>query len=329
MSITVYPNMFKFNEDGTYASYPALKGDTGNTGATGATGPQGEQGIQGPTGPQGPQGEKGDKGDKGEGIGSGTFAPIIVIGTALPASPVSNMLFMEYTEEVEVGDVQVGPTTTLPNLNSQGEVLAKGDVYVFNSNIQYHYLTWGSVTLCPGRCWMYDGTAWVQCDSQFYYSGSWFPVGIEMIVCNGDIVGQFTYHSGGTAYLIVSKEGDELILTVNYSGGSYRVVSNIGNSANTFSAYPGYLVLEGTIVGGSGAQSYLGASSTNPSAASSNPSNFTGLTIPASTTAVNAVTSQLTSNYHAILSLSSGSTPGYARIKNLYRVFTGAIPTNL
>lgn len=329
MSITVYPNMFKFNEDGTYASYPALKGDTGATGATGATGPQGEQGIQGPVGPQGPQGPQGPKGDKGEGIGSGTFAPIIVIGTTVPGSPVANMLFMEYTEEVEVGDVQVGPTTTLPSLNSQGEALAKGDVYVFNSNIQYHYLNWGSVTFCPGRCWMYDGSAWVQCDSQFYYSGSWFPVGIEMIVCNGDIVGQLVYHEGGTAPIVISKEGNELVMSVNYTTGSYRVLSTIGNPDNTFSNYPGYLVLDGVIKGGSGASSYLGASSTAVGATTSNPANFTGDTITANNTSVNPVTPQLTSNYKAILSLSSGATPGYARIKNLYRVFTGAIPTNL
>lgn len=329
MSITVYPNMFKFNEDGTYASYPALKGDTGNTGATGATGPQGEQGIQGPVGPQGPQGEKGDKGDKGEGIGSGTFAPIIVIDVNLPGSPVANMLFMQYTEEVDVGDVQVGTTTTLPTLNSQGEALAKGDVYVFNYNLQYHYLTWGSVTLCPGRCWLYDGTAWVQCDSQFYYSGNWYPVGIEMIVCNGDIVGQFVYHSGGTAPIVVSKEGDELVMNVNYTSGSYRVISTIGNPNITFSNYPGYLVLEGRIVGGSGASSYFGVSSTNPSAATSNPANFTGITISANSTNVNPITQELTTNYHAILSLSSGSSPGSARIRNLYRVYTGTIPTNL
>ena len=329
MSITVYPNMFKFNEDGTYASYPALKGDTGNTGATGATGPQGEQGIQGPVGPQGPQGEKGDKGDKGEGIGSGTFAPIIVIDVNLPGSPVANMLFMQYTEEVEVGDVQVGTTTTLPTLNSQGEALAKGDVYVFNSNIQYHYLNWGSVTLCPGRCWLYDGTAWVQCDSQFYYSGNWYPVGIEMIVCNGDIVGQFSYQSAGSASIRLSKEGDVLVMTVNISSGSYRLICTIGNPNITYTNYPGYLVLEGEINSGSGAGSYFGISSSGVSAATTNPSNFTGITIGASRSYVNPITQQLTANYHSILSLSSGSTAGTARVKNLYRVYTGAIPTNL
>ena len=100
MSFTIYPNQFKMRENGQYVGLNAIKGDAG---------------AEGP---------------RGRGVGEGTFAPIVLIQAAEPAVPVENLMWIESTDTVTVGEVIVGVDDTLPSTKPDSTALTSGDVYI-------------------------------------------------------------------------------------------------------------------------------------------------------------------------------------------------------
>lgn len=298
MSITIYPNQFKMRENSQYIGLNAIKGDAG---------------AEGPA---------------GRGVGEGTFAPIVLIQAAEPAVPVENLMWIENTDTVTVGEVIVGVDDTLPSTKPDSTALTSGDVYIWNGSRNNHPVVWGNVTVFPLRVWLYSGSAWVAATAQVYVNSQWYPTACQWIIENGKIVGEFDYGSWAT---VTEREGYlEVAVLYNSTSGRHCMIKpgNIrGQSAVT---YPMKFVLDGEVQ--SYGEVYLGLSTTSaPTTSTSGPTGFTGYAYSstAQVTLHNIASTMMTTSQGAqsIFSVKANNDRAQvSKIRNLYIVFAGAVP---
>lgn len=282
MSFTLYPNQFKMRENGQYAGLGAIKGDTGDTGAQGPKGDTGNTGAQGATGPTGAaagfgtvtatvDGSSGTptvnvttsgtnealniqfafSGLKGDGIGGGTFIPLVSFANAQPTSADNNTIWMKDCTSFTLGEVMLGTTSSRPSTRPDGTTLQSGDVYVMGGKGNNHPIVWGNVTFYPFRTWVYNGSAWMYKDAECKSGGSWWPMNSEWFVENGVIIGPFTYPSTGTSYYDVNTVNGVLVMTAHTSGSGSAYLNvtagtNVDISTDMFTN-----VMEGTLRSGS------------------------------------------------------------------------------
>lgn len=330
MSITVYPSKFNMRESGAYHGLDAIRGDRG---LQGAVGPRGNTGPQGPVGPQGPQGPQGPKGD---GIGSGTFSPLVYVGPAEPSDPVTNLVWLEFTDVVTVGEVIVGYETSLPTYRPNGDALVDGDVYVITRGKNNHPVVWGNVTVYPLGCYLRNNGTWVRCQSSNYLNGAWYKSGV-WIVENGIVVGQAVIptNNASAAFFAAETVDNELVLTpVCSTSTAYFIVATFGEEVN-IGDYPFKVYVEGTISSGNEYGTTLGVAPKSagaiytsvPSTVSSNYSISTGVSGTNPEYIANAISGESNVCPSLRYQYKSSSSGGVAKIKNLYYAFTGNLPT--
>lgn len=342
MSYSVYPNQFNFNDNGTYKGLDAIKGDSGDSAGFGAVTASVDNTSGTPTvtvTTSGPNTAKNINfafsGIKGEGIGGGTFAPLVSFSSAQPTSAENNTIWMKDCSAFSVGEIMLGNTNSQPSTRPNGTALQSGDVYVIGGKSNNHPIVWGNVTFYPFRTWVYNGSAWVYKDAECKSGGSWWPMNSEWFVENGVIIGSFAYPSSGTKYFEVSTVNDVLIMTVRASGTSSMYLNVTAGTNVDISTDPFTNVMEGTLR--CGETTYAGAfGALNQSTGGDTGNHSTVGTVSASVTiAANAsVVNPITYCHMGSTSGSSQATVGFyvgvtstsegmvgAEIKNWYRVF--------
>lgn len=342
-------------------------GPQGETGATGATGPQGPQGATGPTGATGATGAAAGFGTvsatvdstsgtpsvavttsgtnealniafafsglKGDGVGGGTYTPFVSYAAAKPDNADNNTMWVKNADSYTVGEVITSYDSTQPSTRPNGTALAAGDLFVLAGKTNGHPIIWGSFTLCPFRCWVYDGSAWVYKDAEVKVGGTWYPMNSEWFIEKGVIVGPLYYPANPATYgyYTLSKDGDYLEFLCDTSSatqiGCLTVTAGTDIAINT---NPFTCVLEGEIQNGSGT-GYFGAISVANagSVSSSNRPSYRSdcsLAINADVLLNNPMKYvYLSGSYNYGIGITLGNaTNHYAhmRIKNLYRVFS-------
>lgn len=298
MSFMLYPNQFNIKTGSTYQGLSAIKGDVGPAGSTGPAGSAGPQGPEGPPGPQGPQGPKGD------GIGSGTFSPLVVISSIRPSEPVENLLWAQY-QDMTTGNVYV-----VPSLPTSGE---NGDVYVIAYNRNANYITWGNVELSPVGVYVYDG-GFHRCDAYMYKNSTWKLCG-KYLVADGVINDEAAFLQGTNTISYETVDG-ELVITLS------RELTTSNSSILLFgprqaAGYPFMLYLEGEIAVNIGTIIMGYTTATSPSVSSTVQGNTYSEGTVINPTAVCNSSSAMT----AAIGITMRNGSNVIRIKNLIQVF--------
>lgn len=285
----------------------------------GQSGYHGLGGIRGEGGPAGPA---------GRGIGEGTFAPIVLIQAAEPSEPVANLMWIENTETVDVGEVMIGVDNTLPATKPDGTALSSGDVYIMNGNRNNHPVVWGNVTVFPLRVWLYGGSSWASATAQVYVNSQWYPTACEWIIENGKLVGSFGYGSFAT---LTERDGYLEISIILGSSTISHCTMKLGHRASMSpNSTPMQFVLEGEVE--SAGVIYLGlTTSTVPGTQATSLTNFSGYqyTGTSQATFTNISTAMISSGSAGtgVFSVrASNSRAQVQKIKNLYIVYGGDIP---
>ena len=253
MSYSIYPNQFNFNDNGTYKGIDAIKGDSGDSAGFGTVTASIDNTSGTPTvtvTTSGPNIAKNINfafsGIKGEGIGSGTFAPLVSFAAEKPTNAANHTMWVKDSSSFSLGAVMVGTNNTQPTQHPDGTTLQAGDLYVMGGKENNHPIVWGNVTFCPFRCWVYDGSAWVYKDAEVKVSDEWYPMNSEWIIENGVAVGQLIYPSLLSASLV----NGELVFTYTQSGASNNYPLIGGGVNQNIADNPFTNVLEGALYNG-------------------------------------------------------------------------------
>lgn len=299
--LALYSNVVMYNDNGTYKGIPGIKGADG---------------------------APGEKGDTGRGVGEGTFDPIVLIQAAEPSEPVENLMWIENTETVEVGEVMIGVDNTLPTTKPDGTALSSGDVYIRNGSTNNHPVVWGNVTVFPLRVWLYSGNAWASVTAQVYVNSQWYPTACEWIIENGKLVGALGYVSWAT---LTERDGYLEISVILGTSTLSHCTMKLGHRASMSpGSTPMQFVLEGEVE--SAGVVYLGlTTSTVPGTQTTSLTNFSGYhyTGTSQVTFTNISTSMITSGTTGtgVFSVrASNARAQVQKIKNLYIVYGGDVP---
>lgn len=332
MALRIFKTKFNFKESNSYTGLPAIKGDDGASGtaagfgtvAATVDGTTGTPSVQVTT--SGPNTAKNISfafsGLKGEGIGAGSFTPLVSYASAQPTSAANNTMWVKSTGYSTVGEVIIGVENDAPVTRPNGAALQGGDLFVTVGAWNAHPIVWGNVTLCPYRAYVWNGGSWVYKETEIKVGGSWYPLSTEWYVENGVVVGTLAYPSTGENGFTTTTSGNMLIFS-SFSSSNNNYYLTICGGANSNAASQNFItVLDGYIVNGPGATSFGGTSTAYAGASGSSPSYSSALQINANTTVENPsqLVNQGSATAPALTVCCKSSAQASVGIKNFYKV---------